>query len=186
MSAQRSVATGPMTARAVAALLAPTAGWEKSEEAVGATLRRLGLGAAELTPAQVTEVLEDLAVEKGIVGVTARVVLSRNKASSPEMQAVSLRPPPPSAPPDELAPASVRLAATIGVHEVVAQLAPLMGADKASAAVQAALLYLGLPRERLDPEQTSRLLDELGHQDGVVGMTARFARGRVMARFGLV
>jgi hypothetical protein len=78
----------------------------------------------------------------------------------------------------------VRLVATIGVHEVLAQLAPLLGADKAEAAVQAASRRLNLPRERLDAEQVSRLLDELGHQDGVVGMAARFTRGRVMARFG--
>jgi hypothetical protein len=86
-------------------------------------------------------------------------------------------------PPSETAPASAVLVATIGLHEVSAQLAPLLGADKAEAALQASLRRLGLPRDRFDHEQTVRLLDDLGHQDGVVGMTVRFVRGRVLARF---
>ncbi len=184
MAATRGAASGPATARTVAALLAPTVGWEKSEEAVAATLRRLSLDGDDLSPTEVQSVLEDLALEQGMVGVTARVVLSRNQAAQAEPTVSSLRPPPPSGPTDDSAPASVRLSATIGVHEVLTQLAPLLGADKADASVQAALRRLGLPRERLDIEQAMRLLDDLGHQDGVVGMAARFARGRVMARFG--
>ena len=78
----------------------------------------------------------------------------------------------------------MRLSATIGVHEVKAQLSPLVGADKTDTAVVAATRRQALPRERLDREQAARLLDDLGHQDGVVGMAARFIRPRVLALFG--
>jgi hypothetical protein len=175
----------PRKSRSVAALLAPTVGWEKSQEAVAATVRRLGLDEDELEPDQVTRVLEDLSLEEGIVGVTARVLLtkvSKNSTSRPDMAPPSATVPPPSVPSDD-APASVRLAATIGVHEVIGQLAPLLGADRAEAAIHATLRKLGLPRERIDHEQAVRLLDDLGHQDGLVGMTVRFARTRVLARF---
>jgi hypothetical protein len=177
-----------MTARSVVALLAPTVGWDRSEDAVAATLRRLHLDESALTPRDVAAVLDDLAVEQGIVGVTARVVLSRNGY----MRAEDIPAPPSSTEPlssgrvpssPDSSPASV-LVMTIGTHEVVAQLAPLLGFDKTEAAVNTAQRKLGLPRERLDREQVGRLLDELGHQDGPVGMTVRFARGRVMGRFG--
>jgi hypothetical protein len=172
-------------ARSVTALLTPTTGWERSNEAVAATMRRLGFGDEDdLDPDQVTKVLEDLALEDGIVGVTARVLLTKStKGSAPRAEATSLPTIPPPSSPSEDAPASVRLAATIGVHEVIGQIAPLLGADWAEAAVQASQRKLALPRERLDHEQAVRLLDDLGHQDGLVGMTARFVRARVLARF---
>jgi hypothetical protein len=181
--------SGTVPARSVVALFAPTVGWDRSVEAVAATIRRLRLDEGALGPRDVAAVLEDLAVEQGIVGVTARIVLSRSthvrtEDSTPAPPSStrplpSIRPPPAS----DTSPASV-LVMTIGVHEVVAQLAPLLGVDKTEAAVNASQRKLGLPRERLDREQVGRLLDELGHQDGPVGMTVRFARGRVMARFG--
>jgi hypothetical protein len=168
----------------VAGLLAPTVGWEKSHDAVAATLRRLGYDGGRLSPDQVTKILEDLAMEQGMVGVTARVILSRAEVSQTSLEAVRPQPPSPPVQPDDSLPASFVLAATIGVHEVLGQLSPLLGADKAEAAVQASLRRHALPRERLDSEQVTRLLDDLGHQDGVVGMAARFARGRVLGRFG--
>jgi hypothetical protein len=67
---------------------------------------------------------------------------------------------------------------------VKAQLAPLLGPDKTDSALGAAVRRQGLPRERLDREQTVRLFDDLGHQDGVIGMAARFVRPRVLALFG--
>jgi hypothetical protein len=176
---KRHAASEPRNARSLAGLLAPTVGWKKSHEAVDATLRRLGYDGDRLSPEKVTKVLEDLAMEEGMVGVTARVILSRANADAS-------RPafPSPPVPQDDSLPASFVLAATIGVHEVLAQLSPLLGADKAEAAVQASLRRHALPRDRLDAEQVTRLLDDLGHQDGVVGMAARFARSRVLARFG--
>jgi len=184
MVSQRTGGQGRVEARKVVALLAPMLGWERSEELVGAAVRRLRLDESALDPEHVVSILEDLSLEEGIVGVTARFMLSRGQGSARGDLPPSSKPPAPSiAPPPDSSSAAV-LATTIGVHEVVAQLTPLLGADKTEAAVQAGLRRLGLPRERLDREQAGRLLDDLGHQDGVVGMTVRFARGRVLGRFG--
>ena len=54
----------------------------------------------------------------------------------------------------------------------------------ADAAVVASLKRLDLPRERLDREQTTRLLDDLGRQEGLAGMTVRFVRAKIVARLG--
>jgi hypothetical protein len=188
----RSVPSDPSeitagTTRALAAQLAPMLGWEKSVEVVASAVRRLGLKDGELGPEDRQAILEDLALESGLVGVTARYALSRSSSSRSEMQAVAMppssqRPAQPSVPPDSSA--SALLAGTMGVHEVIGQLAPLMGGDKAELAVHGCLKRLGLPRERLDREQAARLWDELCRQEGHTGITARFVRPRVMAKLG--
>lgn len=176
------------TTRALAAQLAPMLGWEKSVDVVAGAVRRLGFKDGELGPDQRQAILEDLALEAGLVGVTARYALSRAGSSSrSDMHAITLPPSSPrpttlSVPPDSSA--SALLAATLGVHEVIGQLAPLMGVDKAEIAVHSCLKRLGLPRERLDREQAARLCDELCRQEGHTGITARFVRPRVMAKFG--
>jgi hypothetical protein len=183
MDSRRPVASGPGVTRAVAALLAPSLGWTRSHELVAATLRRLCLDEATLEPDDARLILADLALEEGMVGVTARIALSRSGGPRSDGGPASTRsiPPPASVPPDS---SSAVLVTTIGLHEITAQLAPLLGAAKTESVLNTAVRRLGLPRERLDREQAGRLLDDLGHQDGVVGMTVRFARGRVMARFG--
>jgi len=171
----------PAAIRGVAARLAPTLGWDRSVEVVLATARKLRCDESSLSGDDVQLILEDLSLEGGIVGVTARVALTRTGTSRSKIVAVVPQSTLP--PPSDSAPASAVLVTTIGLHEITAQLAPLLGADKADAALQASLRRLGLPRDRFDHEQTVRLLDDLGHQDGVVGMTVRFVRGRVLARF---
>jgi len=114
--------------------------------------------------------------------VTARYALSRvGGGSRSGMKAVSV-PPSSGAPPDSSA--AARLTATVPVHEVIAHLATMMGAEKSEATVLAALKRLDLPRERLDREQAGRMLDDLGRQEGLVGITVRFVRPKILARFG--
>jgi hypothetical protein len=152
---------------------------------VTATLKRLCLDEATLQSEDVFAILEDLSLEEGMVGVTARIALSRIAPGRPDgpISTRSFPPPPPpsSTPPDS---SSAVLVTTLGLHEIAAQLAPLLGAAKTDQVLRAAVRRLALPRDRLDRDQVGRLLDDLGHQDGVVGMTVRFARGRVIARFG--
>jgi hypothetical protein len=57
-------ATGAMT-RAVAAMLAPTLGWDRSVEVVVGALRRLGLKDEDLGSEERRAVLEDLSHERG-------------------------------------------------------------------------------------------------------------------------
>jgi hypothetical protein len=133
---------------------------------VAATVKRLVLDEAALQPDHVKVLLEDLALEDGMVGVSARIALSRR--GDPRLDGPSSTrsvPPPPSVPPDS---SSAVLTTTVGVHEVMAQLAPLLGVAKTESVVTAALRRLGLPKDRLDRDQVGRLLDDLGHQDGVV------------------
>lgn len=175
--------SGAGTAWALAALMAPTLGWERSLEVVTGAARRLGFKESSIGADERKVILEDLSLEPGLVGVTARYVLSRTSISKPEMQATS---PPssrrPTLPPESSA--SARLAATIGVHEVVAQLASLMGHDKAERAVVAGLRLLALPRERLEHDQLARLLDDLCRQEGHTGSSARFVKPRILAKLG--
>jgi hypothetical protein len=168
--------------RTVAAMLAPTLGWDRSVEVVVGALRRLGLKDEDLRNEERRAILEDLAMEAGIVGVTARYALSRvGGGSRPDHKSVSI---PPSSIPTPDSSAAQRLAATLPVHELVAQLATMMGTEKSEATVLAGLKRLDLPRERLDREQVGRLLDDLGRQEGLVGITVRFVRPKIVARFG--
>jgi hypothetical protein len=175
----------------MAAMLAPMLGWDKAVEVVASAVRRLNLKEGELGPDERKIILEDLSMETGLVGVTARYVLSRGGISTSGAKAVTVPPSaaPQSAPPSSPRPApessaAARLAATVGVHEVVAQLAVLLGQDRTETIVLATLKRLGLPRERLDREQATRLLDELGRQEGHLGSSARFVKPRVLGRFG--
>ena len=174
--------------RSVASALSHTLGWERSVEVVADAARRLGLVDGSIGAEERQAILEDLALEPGLVGVTARYTLSRGAISRGDAPPSSSSPSSPRyAPPLSIAPdssAAALLVATLGVHEVVASLSALMGQDKGEPAVLGALKRLGLPRERLDREQATRLLDELCRQEGHVGTTARFVRSRVMAKFG--
>ncbi|MFT3776630.1 MAG: hypothetical protein QM820_65660 [Minicystis sp.] len=168
----------------MAALLAQTLGWEKSVEAVIDAMRRLGFKDGSIGPEERKAILEDLALESGIVGMTARYAISRTGISRSDTHALSV---PPSSQRSTAVPdssAAARLAATIGVHEVVAQLAALMGQDKGEAAVLAGIKRLGLPRERLEREQLVRLLDDLCRQEGHTGTTARFVKPRILNKLG--
>src|SRR5262245_62845439 len=122
--------SGSGTVRIVAAALAATLGWEKSVEVVTDAIRRLGIADGAIGPDERKAILEDLALERGIVGVTARYALSRSGVSRADMHAVTIPPssPRPSAPPDSSA--SALLAATAGVHEVLASLSTVLGQDK--------------------------------------------------------
>lgn len=174
--------SGPGTVRALAASLAGTLGWERSVEVVSDAARRLGIADGSIGSDERKAILEDLALERGIVGVTARYALSRS-ISRTDMQAITIPPssPRPVPPPDSSA--AALLAGTLGVHEVVSSFASLMGQDKGEPAVLGAIKRLGLPRERLDREQAMYLLDDLCRQEGHVGTTARFVKPRIMAKF---
>ena len=176
--------SGSGTVRALAATLAATLGWEKSVDVVADAARRLGIADGAIGSDERLAILEDLALERGLVGVTARYALSRSGVSRSDMHPVTIPPSSPRPAPAPDSSAAALLAATVGVHEVVASLSALMGQDKGEPAVLGALKRLGLPRERLDRDQTTYLLDDLSRQEGHVGTTARFVRARIMAKFG--
>jgi hypothetical protein len=159
-------------------------GWDRSVEVVTAAMRRLGLDEAAASTADCRVILEDLALEPGLVGVSARYALSRTSRSDVPPATAPPSPPrvTPSVPPPDSA--SARLAQTMAVHELVAQLAPLLGDDRSASVVEGLLKRLGLPRERLDRAELTRLLDELARQGGHLGSTGRFVRPRILAKLG--
>jgi hypothetical protein len=181
----------PVSPRILASLFAPTLGWDKSEDAINASIHRLGLSlkAGLLTVTQALAVLDDLTTERGIVGVTARFVRSRgdfHRALNPQSERSGVReiaPRIPDAPPPSRR--DVRREPTkLALHEIVPLLANTIGQEKAEEAVLAGLRRLGLPEDRLDLAQASLLFDALAGHPGIVGVTARFAKARLILKFG--
>src|SRR5580693_5784697 len=97
MDSRRSDVYGQGVTRAVVGHLAPSLGWTRSHEVVAATLKRLCLDEATLQSEDVFAILEDLSLEEGMVGVTARIALSRIAPGRPDgpISTRSFPPPPP-------------------------------------------------------------------------------------------
>lgn len=172
-----------MSARSVVALLAATLGWEMSEDKVAGAMRRLGLNGGHITHAQGLAILDELAREPGMVGVTARFARSRADLSGSFEPTSSRRPSaleepaPPSSP-------SALAKATLSLRELVPLLAHAVGQEKSHEAILAGVRRLGLPEDRLDREQAGALFEDLAAQGGLVSITARFAKARLILLFG--
>ena len=176
MSPPTTTEDGHVRVDGLKALLSATLGQEKSAEVVETALHRLGFFGPVLNAEQVAEVLDALSGESGLVGVAARFARSRSQlqrrpargSSSPSL------PPPPHgapAPAPGFAPADLSLL-----------LAPALGADKSQEVIAVALAQLALPVDILTREQALRLFDHLATIPGLVGVTARFAKARVLLR----
>lgn len=177
--------------------LAPSLGEEKSVEVVNGALAKLGFDDAVLEPAQVDAVLELLAAEPGLVGVAARVAKQRSRVFSddPATGATgesssttrrSIRPRAvdariyessttlraPSVPP--IGPARVRL------KDLVRMLAPSIGEARGEEVVRETATKLGLEGLDMSHDQALELLEVLAKEAGVVGVTARFAKARML------
>jgi len=168
--------------RSIADLLAPTLGWEKSAELVTDACQRLGLAGATLSVEQAMALLDDLAAAPGLVGVTARFARSRAK-----FKVASIAPPPREAPPPSRAPMSGATPRSsqrpVPVRELIDLLAPTIGVEKSEEAIRDGLRRLNLPEDMLDKAQAMRLFDDLAATSGLVGVTARFAKSRLLLRF---
>lgn len=67
--------------------------------------------------------------------------------------------------------------------EVYAIFSPCVGDEKAGDLVRAAARKLLLPNDALGKAQVLALLEELASTPGIVGVTARFAKARIILRF---
>jgi hypothetical protein len=252
------------TPRAIVSLLAPTLGWDKSWDLVSVAMRKLGLLDGDLTFPEAYDVLDTLALEAGIVGVTARFARSRVVASQsfeprkepaapaprkpaptasgfdraegpfsvglqvtaagmhvapspasaerapssvrapgssggghrPRVQSAVIEAPPSSsgrahqsldtAPPSSRVrpPLSQPRGPTLAMREIAPLLAHTMGEEKGMEAIVWGVRRLGLPDDRLDREQAVTLFELLAQQEGLVGITARFAKARLHLKFG--
>ena len=166
----------------VVELLAPALGKEKSEELISSFARAHDYSTDQLKFEQALEILTALGEEPGIVGVSARFAKARlvmphgtrSQAHSPER---SLQPPNEAA--SSLRPAT----STLDSGELVSLLAKSLGTEKSREVVSAALSELALAAGILDMDQAQRVLDLTAQSEGIVGVTSRFAKARLMLRF---
>ena len=182
----------------VVGLLAPALGDATAAGVVDAAARSLGLVGDEWPSEKRRAVLEQVAAQPGLVGITARVVLHRFRPLPPAApsatggatQPTGLAHPagpahapaavqPPASPggPAIEAPASVR-SGTKPWEVVCDLLAPALGADGARTAVERGVKALGLGRA-ITSAQALGLLEHVAREPGVVGIAARFAKTRL-------
>lgn len=161
-----------VTSRDVAALLSGTVGWEKSTEAVSQAIQRLGLDGQRLDERDVTDVLDVLAGTGGIVGVTARFVRSRPLPFRPDAPVVEPAP-------VERTATVPKAPARLARAQLVALLAPTVGVEKAEEVLSHACKQLGLGEATFSLPEAHRVFEALASHDGLVGVTARFAKARL-------
>ncbi len=162
----------PSKVRAIQ-LLSPALGEALARESVENAARTLGVGST-WSPSDLRAVVDEVARQPGLVGITARVVGRRlimgdraTVASDPHLERV---PPSGAGPPSSRGGKSLDALAEL--------LAPALGDERARAAVAEASRALDIgPRIAL-PE-AMRLLEHIAKTPGVVGISARFAKTRL-------
>ncbi|MBS2011823.1 MAG: hypothetical protein JST00_02820 [Deltaproteobacteria bacterium] len=161
-----------ITKDSVAALLASALGQEKSDEVVLGAAHDLGIEGKVWTRSEVRAIVEALSKAEGLVGVVARFALARG-----DVERLVTRSVPPEAPTSS-PPKRSSAAPTTGV-DLVALLAPALGAEKARDATETACRRLGVDARALSHDEALFVLDEIGQNDGIVGVVARFAKARL-------
>lgn len=193
------------TVREIALDLAPALGEEKSVEVIAVTAQQLGL-VEPFQPEAVTAILDWLARSPGLVGITARFVRSRESRRRKALQSIdseTTRPPTAlrastmraqnlrassslsssstAAQPDS---APVSSAPTrIEVERIAELFAPSIGQEKGEDCIRGAMRELGLRDEALDLQQTLSVLEWLAGVGGIIAVTARFVKARVILLF---
>ncbi len=180
--------------------LAASLGAEKSAEVINGALTKLGFAETVLEPSQVDAVLDLLASERGLVGVAARVAKQRSRVFSDDPNAAlagesssstrrslwprttdprlyessssTLRAP--SLPPS--APSKVR------VKDLARMLAASIGDARGEEVVKATLARLSLTESEVTRDQALEVLEILAKEAGVIGVTARFAKARMLLK----
>jgi hypothetical protein len=187
-----------LRARDVAELLSSTLGWEKSEELVETIATAAGFDPKDLTPDDAVVILDMLSRQQGLVGVTARFARSR----ADTLRRMRVRPPLPAPPeiglPPEPTPVSgiQRTPAShpsapwahispkrLPIAELVTLIAPTIGQEKATESIAFVLRLKGIVEDKLTQEQALAIFEVLSQSEGIVGVTARFAKARLVLRY---
>ncbi len=141
-------------------LLSAALGTLKAHEVVVRAMAALGVGSEPMDGATARRVLEKIAQEDGIVGVTGRVALTRlDGARTPSGYVAATK-------------------RTQSLHLLASLLAPTIGDERAGALVRDQARAMGLP-EQIDLDQALALLEEVARLPGVTGIAARFAKTRI-------
>jgi hypothetical protein len=166
----------------VVELLAPALGKEKSEELISSFAKSHNYSMDQLSFEQALEMLTTLGEEPGIVGVSARFAKAR--LVMPQGTPSLAYRPEGSLPPHAETASSLRpVTATLDSGELVSLLAKSLGTEKSREVVSAALSGLGFAAGTLDLHQAQQVLDLTAQTEGIVGVTSRFAKARLMLRF---
>ena len=175
----------------MAALLTSTLGEEKSDEVVRAAMDQLDLPPDHaLEQRHVDAILDLLSRAQGIVGLAARFAKQRARFS-----ALTLPPPAPSTPepvtpraPHAAPPSAPSAPADEGKRRVdprvlIDLFVSTLGEEKSAETVRAAMRHQGFDEAELTRDQALSVLEALATVPGIVGVTARFAKARVILKF---
>ena len=178
MSADRPIAKDD-----VAVLLASALGQEKSIEIVTLTARSLGINRPELGAEDVRAVFDKLVKVEGLVGVVARLAISRGDVEKLIARTPRLPPNP------QIGRPTFRVGASAPPRPVVASetvdivhlLAPALGTEKAREAIENAAARRSVDvATGLSLAGALAVLDEMTKVEGIVGVVARFAKARFL------
>jgi hypothetical protein len=179
-------------------LLSPTLGEEKSAEVLGLAARQLGF-APPFKHEEARAILRTLASWTGIVGVAARFATARASTvfravaadAPPNSSHIESKPASQSDPDSDVRRSSGRRPAInlpgserrVAVDRLVELLATSVGQEKSEEVVREAMTRLGFEGDELDGRQSLRVLELLATMGGIVGVTARFAKARLLLLF---
>lgn len=171
--------------------LAATVGLERGRGAIERAVTVLGIATEVLNREQASDVLEEVAKQEGMIAITARFVRVRIESgrSLPSM-------PPPaqdSVPPpsserlslvsvDPLESTEPMMAPVYSRRMLISLLTGTLGRELALSAVEEAADEMGLPASTMSEEEALSLLERLAGRPGKVGVTARFAKARLLLR----
>jgi hypothetical protein len=181
-SSPKLPAAGVWTRDALADLLAPALGRERSADLVAATASRLGLTSARLDDKAAMSIIDELSEGSGLVAVSARFARARmghRRAAVKISSLPPLRAPPPKTSLPATAAEKQSRRRTWQFSEIVFLLANALGRERGEELVKTEAARLNL-REPLETDDVLRLLGALSQSAGLIGTVAQFAKSRLM------
>jgi hypothetical protein len=140
--------------------LAHAVGEERAAELVEERARAVLGTSGVLTDKDASTLLRAFAADQGLVGAAARLALRRQQSN-------------------EAAPSSRDV---VILASIASMLESALGAEKAHAVVTDTAAALGVASDRCSRDEAIRIFETLAAMDGLVGVTARFAKARFLLR----
>lgn len=153
-------------------MLAASLGDEMATKLVDEACADLRITDSQLTEEDARRILELLALRSGLVGITARVSLSRmRRSSSGSLQEIA----------SQRTPGSGSKRRPISF--VASLLGSAIGEERATAMIKEIARAFGFSDDELTLQEAIAVLEKLAERPGVVGVTARFAKTRLHLQF---
>ena len=139
-------------------VLATAVGEERAAVLVDERARALLAASAVLTDDDVVALLRSFATDEGFVGSAARLALRRQHDAPPSSREV------------------------ITLASIAAMLESALGAEKSQSVVAETAASIGAAGDTCTQPEAIRIFEALAEMDGLVGVTARFAKVRFLLR----